>query len=332
MNKRIEIYSFIAGAVFLISGFAKSIDSALFAQTITQYGFGDLWFMAPIIIIVELYLGLNLILNLNQRLMAAISTIFVVLLTGIFLYGWLAQDVTDCGCFGPIKVLSSSPWISLLRNAILLYLCIDVWINTPREPINTNWVINSTFILVLCLAAFMSGYTSRTTSGTGASLKMISTKPVALSENKLSDFIETSPDSTYLVFAFSYQCPHCFNSMENLKQYEEKGAVDKVIGLTIRNSRGRKFFEDYFNPQFTIKEYRPDSLLELTNQFPTIYYVRNDSIVEQMQGELPAALFFMKERGIDTSHLYAVLETENDTTNVVAIDSDSIPAESTDIQ
>lgn len=316
MKKRIEIYSFIAGAVFLISGFAKAIDSALFSQTIAEYGFGDLWFMAPIIIIAELYLGLTLILNLNQRLMAALSTVFIAILTCIFLYGWLAQDVTDCGCFGPMTFLNSSPWISLLRNAILLYLCIDVWVNSPREAINNNFLVNSTLILVLSLGAFMSGYTSQNTSSTGftSKIRKSNKKAVALSESKLGNYIETSPDSTYLVFAFSYQCPHCFNAMENLKQYEAKGAVDKVIGLTMRSKSGRKFFESYFNPQFSIQEYRPDSLLELTNKFPQIYYVRNDSIVEMLNGSLPSALIFMQERGIDTSHLFEGLKAKSDST------------------
>ena len=304
MKKRIEIYSFIAGAVFLISGFAKSIDSALFEQTITEYGLGDLWFMSPIIIIAELYLGLSLILNLNQRLIAAISSIFVLILTGVFLYGWLTHDVTDCGCFGPLTILSSSPWISLLRNALLIYLCIDVWINTPREPINNNFIINSTLILVLCLGAFMSGYTSQShTADSSATYKKISKKAISLNESTLKNYITTSPDSTYMVFAFSYTCPHCINSVENLKQYEEKGAVDKVIGLTMRSANGRKFFDSYFNPRFAIQEYRPDTLFELTNKFPQFYYIRNDSIIEQGEGQLPAALLFMQMHGIDTSHL-----------------------------
>lgn len=315
MKKRIELYSFIAGAVFLISGFAKAIDSTLFADTIASYGLGNLWFMAPIITIIELYLGLTLILNLNQRLMAALSTFFVAVLTGIFLYGWLAQDVTDCGCFGPMTFLSSSPWFSLLRNAILLYLCIDVWINTPREPINSNWVITTTFVIVLSLGAYMSGYTAPSNSSMGFASKMMKgKKPIPLSESKLSNLIETSPDSTYLVFAFSYQCPHCFNSIENLKQYEEKGAVDKVIGLTIRSKSGREFFKSYFNPQFTIQEYRPDSLFEVTNKFPHYFYVRNDSIISQSNEALPAAYIFMQEQGIDRSHLFEGLKTANDST------------------
>lgn len=324
MNKRLEIYSFIAGAVFLISGFAKAIDSALFVQTIASYGFGDLWFVAPIIIIAELYLGLTLILNLNQRLMAALSTIFITGLTCVFLYGWLFKDVTDCGCFGPMTFLSSSPWFSLLRNAILLYLSIDLWINTPREPISTNWVVTTTFLLVLCLGGYMCGYTTPSKSNSGLGKLLSSNKAIPLSESKLSNLIETSPDSTYLVFAFSYQCPHCFNSMENLKQYEEKGAVDKVIGLTMRSKSGRAFFEKYFDPQFTIQEYRPDTLFEVTNKFPHYFYVRNDSIIMQSHEALPAALIFMQEQGIDTSHLFEGLKATNDSTQTEEVVAEEV--------
>jgi hypothetical protein len=98
-----------------------------------------------------------------------------------------------------------------------------------------------------------------------------------------------------MVFAFTYNCPHCLNSIENLKQYESVGIVDKVIGLVLEDSIAEQAFRENFKPTFLVKNYHPKTLFLLTNSFPQTYYIRNDSIVMKFLGELPCAYVFAKE-------------------------------------
>ncbi len=287
--KRIEIYSLISGFVFLISGTAKAIDISIFSNTITQYGFEKLEFIAPLIVLTEVLVGLLLIFQVWQKWSALSGALLVIGFTIVYVYGVLFHRVDDCGCFGKITVLNTSPLFTFLRNVILIYLLITVWRKSESKQNLNKWVA-AIVLFFMCLIAFMSGYTHKKVNK-----KHVAKSAVALKESVLNEFISTSKDSAYLVFAFSYTCPHCFNSIANLKEYEQSGTVDKVIGLALGDSIIGKEFVEVFKPNFTIKNHSKE-LLRLTKNFPTAYYVRNDSIVMEISGELPCSYVF------NTSH------------------------------
>ncbi len=69
MSLRNEIYSLIAGAVFLLSGIAKAIDISVFQNAIVQYGFANLQFVAPLIVLAEVAVARSKIAT-YQRLAA----------------------------------------------------------------------------------------------------------------------------------------------------------------------------------------------------------------------------------------------------------------------
>lgn len=290
MKKRIGFFSFIIGAVFLISGFAKSLDAALFSEIIAQFGYGQIWFMSPVIILIELCLGLLFILQYKLRQTALSGMMFLIVVTSVFLYGWLARGMTDCGCFGKLHALNMSPWVTLIRNVVMFGLMMDIWRNSSQEALQKGTLAVATFLLVMSIGSFMSGYTSERIIKS----HLIEYENEALDKTRLKDFVETTPDSTYLVFVFSYTCPHCLNSIENLKQYEDAGIVGKVIGLAIENEEAEERFTDFFKPRFPIKNYPAEQIFRLTKEFPLSYYVRNDSIVATVQGELPTAYLFKK--------------------------------------
>ncbi|MCL2596362.1 MAG: DoxX family protein [Paludibacter sp.] len=289
MNKRIEIYSLISGLVFLISGTAKAIDISVFSNVITQYGFGNLQFITPLIIFAEISVGLLLIFQVWQKRSALFGLVLVAGFTIIYAYGFIFNGIENCGCFGKITVLNTSPIITFLRNAILLYLLFSVWRKGENKNYLNKWIA-LTALIFMCLVAFMSGYTFRYV---GKSKNQKEYQARAIKNTALKDFVTTSKDSTYLVFAFSYTCPHCLNSIANLNEYKRSGVVDKVIGLALGDSIIEKKFTEIFQPNFTIKNYSKE-LFRLTNDFPTAYYIQNDSIVMELSGELPCAYVFDK--------------------------------------
>jgi len=286
--KRIEIYALISGLVFLISGIAKAIDISVFSNAITQYGFEYVQYLSPLIILTETSIGLSLIFQIQLKRISLISIILLLLFTFIYSYGIIFKGVEDCGCFGKISVLNNLPVITFIRNGILLYMLIAIW--KKGENINklNQWIIG-VFLMVLCLVSFMSGYTYRFVNKTTVKQKY---KARAMVDTPLKEFITTSKDSTYLVFAFTYTCPHCLNSIENLKQYETSGVVDKVIGIAVENSVAEKQFKEIFKPEFSIKNYPPKIFFRLTNTFPTVYYIKNDSVMAVLSGELPCSYVF----------------------------------------
>ena len=288
--KKVELYSLISGAVFLISGIAKSISISDFSQLIAnQYGFGYLHYLAPLIVLGEVFLGLMLVFQVYSRKMALVSLVLLVAFTLVYIYGLIFNGVEDCGCFGNISVLNTYPAFTLVRNAILAYLLIVIWRKGDDVLRINKWNVIVTLAL-MSIVAYMSGYSFRNLGKRNSkSEKYVAD---AIGNTNLKDFITASKDSTYLVFAFTYRCPHCLNSIENLKQYESTGVVDKVIGLTLTDSVAERVFKENFKPDFLIKDYSSKELFRLTNSFPRAYYIRNDSVIMEMSGELPCSYVF----------------------------------------
>ena len=287
MKKRIEIYSLIVGLVFLVSGMAKALDIAIFSKVITQYGFENLYFISPLIVMAEVLIGLLLVFQLWQRWSAFAGVVLVFGFTLIYTYGLVFKGIEDCGCFGKITALNTSPVFTFVRNAVLIYLLIAVWRKGENRANINKWII-VTALIFMCLVSFMSGYSFRYV---GKSKKPKEYQAQAVKGSILNEFVTTSNDSTYLVFVFTYSCAHCLNSIANLKEYEQSGVVDKVVGLAIGDSViGKKFAED-FKPNFPVKNYSKE-LLRLTNDFPTAYYIKKDSIIAILSGELPCSYVF----------------------------------------
>jgi uncharacterized membrane protein YphA (DoxX/SURF4 family) len=286
MEKRIKIYSLLTGFIFLLSGMGKSLSVSDFSDLIIQYGMAPLRFLAPVIVIIEIFIGLLLVFRVQQKKASFAGLIAIIAFTGIFLYGYLRHDIKDCGCFGSISFLTLPPLGIFIRNGILLYLLLAIWKHGESSVKTFTWQ-TAVILTVISGTSFAAGYSSQNQLNFGNNDSEHQGKTIQ--ETPLNGFVALSNDSTYLVFVFSYTCSHCLNSIENLKQYEKSGAVDKVIGLAWGDSIGEKNLRDHFHPDFSITNCNPMTLFKITNRFPTAYYIRNNAVELVIHGELPCS-------------------------------------------
>ena len=289
MKKRILFETYFLGFIFLLSGFIKSTDTTLFIQTISMYGIKYIEYAAPVIIIIEIYIGLAFLLQKNKYQITIFGLFFILFVSVIFIYGLIFKDITECGCFGKLKVFDNTPWLTIIRNIILTILCIDIIYYYKRNCIKgaSLNIVQLTTICIVAIGAFSCGYSTRFTKK-----EQTPFQPQHVNESKLKEYITVSSDSTYLVFAFSYTCPHCINSIGNLSQYEPNGIVDKVIPLAIKNNEAKNRFDSFFGDEYDIIHISKDSMLNLTKELPVAYYIKNDSIKDILKGELPSGLLF----------------------------------------
>ena len=289
MKKSVKMLSLLAGIVFLVSGIGKAIAAYEFSQLLSQYGFDFLRFLAPLIILLEVAAGLLLFFHIRLRQTSLFSFCFVAILSLAFLYGHFFANITDCGCFGYFSFLNTSLLFTSIRNFVLLSIFLYIFLNSRHSSGTMEKSEMALATLILCAVCFTTGYTY-VERNTPFTLYTTEGKEVnkAVKDSALGDFVTLSPDSTYLVFAFSYSCPHCYNSIENLKQYERMGVVDRVIALSFTaDSATIKKFGKIFLPNFPIKNYPPKQLFRLTNQFPVSYYIENSTIRMKIEGVLP---------------------------------------------
>ena len=277
MNK---IFRLLVGLVFLLSGLLKAIDTAAFADLISQYGALWLGYAAPIVIFIEILLGVLLVFGYYPKLITWASIAFLLVVSLIYLYGVSAKGITNCGCFGPLTWLNSKPWLTFTRNGILLALLLpSLWSEDEQSSPTIPSVIFMALVTIVVM--FMCGFSIH---GAKCLQTQNTFQPIPLAESPLSSFITCNPDSTYLVFAFSYSCPYCKNSIGNVNQYTEMHAVDKVIGLALDDSIAQTRFDSLFNVNFEIRNISQIEMVRLSTELPVTYMLRHDSIITQYKG------------------------------------------------
>jgi len=297
--KLTQILSSLVGIVFLISGIGKSLAVYQFSHILTLYGFDFLRYFAPVIILFEVALGLALFFLFRLKQTSACALCFVGGLSVVYLYGYFFKEITDCGCFGYFSFLNLPPLLTLTRNLILICILLYIFFksNIPVKPVNKSEIMIS--ICIFCMVCFATGYTytdNNNNTENDSELYSIEEKNISVDDSSLSDFITFHKDSTYLVFAFSYSCPYCYNSVENLKQYEASGIADKVMALSYTvNTATMENFNNIFHPNFPIKNVSPRQLFKLTNQFPVLYYIENNIIKMEISGMLPCGYILQQE-------------------------------------
>jgi uncharacterized membrane protein YphA (DoxX/SURF4 family) len=296
-RKLLKILSLIAGTVFLFSGIGKSLAANDFAQIFTQYGFESLRFLAPFIIILEVALGVLLFFYFRLKQTSFVALCFVAGLSLVYLYGYLFVNITDCGCFGYFSFLNMSPAFTFVRNFILICVLLCVFLNGDNsyKMMDKNEIAIT--LCILCAVCFVTGYTY--VERHKDAMQYVANGKYSNTDVKntvLGEFINFSKDSTYLVFAFSYSCPHCYNSIENLKEYERSGIADKVVALSFKTDTSSvNKFNNIFKPDFEIKIYPPKQLFQLTNQFPISYYIKNNKVKLEIHGVLPCWYILLQQ-------------------------------------
>jgi hypothetical protein len=251
--------------------------------------------LSPLIVITEILLGLFLILLINPKRYSLFSFVLLVIFTISFAFAHFKNGVNDCGCFGTLQRSNFPPIFSFIRNFVLIIMTIVVWIKYPKEEIGTSKWKKYLIWLVICPAIFISGFTFKTPFFLKSKTETHKFQNQNIKNTELSKYIKTSPDSTYLIFCFSYTCPHCWNSIENLRQYKKSNTVDNVVSFGTGADSSKLFFERNFNPDFYIKDLSLDAMQKLTNFFPTTFYVKHDSIKAVILGELPSHIIFKNQ-------------------------------------
>lgn len=290
--------SIILGVFFVVAGIGKMLDTKTFINDVIGYGIPEK--LATIGILVptfEVVLGLMLIFLIRSKEMALTSLVSLVLFTLGFAYGHFVQGAEDCGCFGAIDALATPPWVSFLRNFILMAMSFLLMKNPIKSMHVPTWKWGVTVAAIL-ISGTWSGVTSKGATpdtATGVAAAVEPTNPYA-NDPMLNQKIESTalatvgtfdPSKSYLVFVFSPTCPHCWDASENVKAYKESGVVDEIYGVVSdMNQGGLPMYVERFQPNFVPKVVPQADIIRMTNAYPKIFYVRNNTIKYIMSSDI----------------------------------------------
>ena len=293
MKRLSNLSAVLLGVMFLVSAFAKAWDADTFARMLLQYG--PEWFgiWAPVIIFCEVFLGMCLLLRLRPRRAALAADMFLLTVSAVFAYGVLAKGIEDCGCFGALeRYYTAKPWVTFVRNAVFMGMTIPVIITPPEAEKNLTRKLIA-MMVVASAACFICGLAMKSSfrlPRLQSSEREDRTEMIA----QLERIYPFSADSTYMVYLFSYTCPHCQNSFANVLQFEQFGIADKVIGIAIEDEEAQARFERIYQPAIEIRTIPNDSMSAITHELPLAVLIEGDSISEIQGGLIPSPGIFMK--------------------------------------
>ena len=166
-----NLFRFLAGITFILSGFVKAVDPIGTQYKIADYAAAMGWegVMPDIMTLgasvllsgTEFVLGIMLLFAIRRRLVTKLALLFVGIMTAITVWLYVADPVSDCGCFGDAIKLTNGE--TLLKNIVLLAVtALLAWrpMRMPRMVSRSNqWIVyHYSVVFILVIAAYSLYY------------------------------------------------------------------------------------------------------------------------------------------------------------------------------
>lgn len=157
----------VLGSTFMLSGAVKAIDVYGFIYKLEEYAevwdvaisFPLLLTAAAFLITFEFVCGLLLFVGAYRRMVVYALSVFMSVMLCLTLYIWIADPVSDCGCFGDFIILSNSA--TFWKNVVICILMALLWSNNAKvkgfyHP-NFQWgalVLGTVYLLSILLYGY----------------------------------------------------------------------------------------------------------------------------------------------------------------------------------
>ncbi len=166
-----NLFRFLAGITFILSGFVKAVDPIGTQYKIADYAAAmglegvmpDIMTLGASVLLsgTEFVLGIMLLFAIRRRLVTKLALLFVGIMTAITVWLYVADPVSDCGCFGDAIKLTNGE--TLLKNIVLLAVTAllawrPMWM--PRMVSRSNqWIVyHYSVVFILVIAAYSLYY------------------------------------------------------------------------------------------------------------------------------------------------------------------------------
>ncbi len=163
----VNLCRLVLALTLILSGFVKAIDPLGTQYKIQDYlnalSLSDIapdWMTlgtSVLLSALEFSLGVFLLFAIHRRLASRVTLVLMAVMTVISLWLWIANPVSDCGCFGDAIHLTNGE--TLLKNVVLLLAAIVVSryaLRMVRFISKTNqWiVINYTVLFIIATSVY----------------------------------------------------------------------------------------------------------------------------------------------------------------------------------
>lgn len=279
-------FRLLLGIAFLASGIGKAMDPKSFSMLISDYGFGHLSLLSPLVIIVELALGIALLLKIRIKDVTYVTSLLLVVFTGLFTYAFLYKGITDCGCFGSLTK-PVSPILFYIKNSVLIFFSVLLYLRKDSKEKTGRFKRNLFFSLLLG-GVYLTGFSYNNPISAPKAVEPIFLKDKLVKNTKLKKLVNVHKDSTYMVFLFSYTCSYCLNSIEKIDDYKSTNSIDKLILVGSGSTLEKNDFYQTFEIAEEHIDISKEEMKKIVNYYPRTFFIKNNRIIDELIGELPS--------------------------------------------
>jgi uncharacterized membrane protein YphA (DoxX/SURF4 family) len=288
-------------AVFILSGLGKIADIANFKDFLHRQNFHPfVIFFALLIPPLEVLSCAFIILNVRRKLFLYVLLFLTLIFTSYLLYLHFNGFQEDCRCFGQIKFLNLPTTLSLFKNLILTLLILYALFYLKSEPLSIKFS-KELFLYVFSILVFFFSSFSAFLGNASEHFHLPENQPdhslkqkIIFSKSIISEILSLSPDSSYLLYVFNPDCYHCALSVENVKSFMRNRVIDKIIGISSATPNRVKSFSQKFDLNFETILASENQIRKFSPSLPTVFIVRNDTIISRMTGEIIPSYLFRK--------------------------------------
>lgn len=256
-----------------------------FTSTITEYGFAGLQPIAPVLVMLEVGVGVGLVLQQHVKKLALFSFALLAAFTLLFAYGVLFRNITSCGCLGALEPFQLPIWASFVRNTFLLMATGWLYRQAPPAPLRQprNGVLLAAMVLSFVVSGF--AYAQRY-----AGKARVLSQGGAIKASLLAPYAAPDSDSTYLLFLYSPLCPHCVAVTPTVASYATSGLVSRIVALSPPvDPAAQARYVQRFAPPFELHTVERDTLYAVSYSVPVALVIQRGRVTRILGPKMPSA-------------------------------------------
>jgi thiol-disulfide isomerase/thioredoxin len=282
-NIVLSLLIILIGLLYLLSGIAKGIDIISFVYLLKGYQLSIPDIFAAFISSFEILLGFSFLFFIKPQILSKISVILISIFTIFYAYSYFIFGIEDCGCFGSLIILH--PALSFLRNFFILFISWFVWKNYPTQNLSKLIKIKILIVSILAFASFsISSWKIKQSKIISYQFKdkNIETTILAKLHKKINN-------KDYLLFVFLPTCSHCQKAIPRIEAYKKSRKIKEVVGIYPEtfDSLSIKEFKTNHNVNFNTYPISGQGVAMLTNSFPLLLHIKNDTIIAEYRNYIP---------------------------------------------
>ncbi len=273
----------VIGVIFSISAILKLISIDKFEIYIFSYQFFNLYlsfFVARLIIITELFIGVGFLLNVCNKFFNILYIIVLLSFTGFLIYATSIGRGDNCHCFG--ELMNLNPLHSIIKNIILILLIIPIR-NIKPFKIKKE-------ILIIFITAVASALTVFIISPPDNIYNIFNKNPKNLNREEFSNIIRDSAalaplnKGVKIVGIYSTECEYCKITSEKIaflsKYYSiPNETIFNIFWGASSEQTIKDFYKSTFSPSYSYSIIDLLTFMKMTNGVMPIVLIVKDGVV-----------------------------------------------------